>query len=71
MKKWLSEQFSKNCVRRALRTFLQTALAYIVTNVTCTLSGITDISQAKTIIIGVIISAIAAGISAVMNLKEC
>ena len=62
----------KETIRRAFRTFLQTAIGYIVTNIAIlsdpeTLQN-TDIL--KTTIIGLIISAISAGLAAVMNLPK-
>ena len=62
----------KETIRRAFRTFAQTAIGYIVTNIAIlsdpeTLQN-TDIL--KTTIIGLIISAISAGLAAVMNLPK-
>ena len=62
----------KETIRRAFRTFVQTATGYIVTNIAIlsdpeTLQN-TDIL--KTTIIGLIISAISAGLAAVMNLPK-
>ena len=62
----------KETIRRALRTFVQTAIGYIVTNIAIlsdpeTLQN-TDIL--KTTIIGLIISSISAGLAAVMNLPK-
>ena len=62
----------KETIRRALRTFVQTAIGYIVTNIAIlsdpeTLQN-TDIL--KTTVIGLIISAISAGLAAVMNLPK-
>ena len=50
----------KPCLKRAFRTFIQTALGYVITNVTLALGGL----------IGLAVAAVAAGASAVMNLKE-
>lgn len=52
--------FTKDLVERAIRTFLQAALAVLAADIT----GLTDIDTAKAI--GV--AAISAGISAVMSL---
>ena len=62
----------KETIRRAFRTFVQTAIGYIVTNIAIlsdpeTLQN-TDIL--KTTIIGLIISSISAGLAAVMNLPK-
>ena len=53
----------KTYVKRALRTFLQTAVGYIAVNVAAT-----DLSV-KSAVIGLAVSAVAAGVAAVMNLK--
>ena len=62
----------KETIKRAFRTFVQTAFGYVVTNIAIlsdpeTLQN-TDIL--KTTIIGLIISAISAGLAAVMNLPK-
>lgn len=54
----------KTYVKRALRTFFQTAAGYIAVNIAAT-----DLSV-KSAVTGLAVSAAAAGISAVMNLKE-
>ena len=54
----------KTCIKRALRTFLQTAVGYIAINI-----ATTDLSV-KSAIIGLAVSAVAAGMAAVMNIKE-
>ena len=54
----------KTYVKRALRTFLQTAVGYIAVNIAAT-----DLSV-KSAVLGLAISAISAGVAAVMNLKE-
>lgn len=54
----------KSYVKRALRTFLQTAVGYIAVNVAAT-----DLSV-KSAALGLAVSAVAAGLAAVMNLKE-
>ena len=54
----------KTYVKRALRTFLQTAVGYIAVNIAAT-----DLSV-KSAIIGLAVSAVAAGMAAVMNIKE-
>ncbi len=62
-------KITKETLRRAGRTFLQAAIPYIATNI-C----IVDFSQPKEIvtsaIVGLIVSAGAAGIAAVMNLEK-
>ena len=54
----------KNCVKRSLRTFLQTAAGYVSVNI-----AMTDLNT-KSAVTGLAVAAIAAGISAVMNLNE-
>lgn len=62
----------KPCLKRAFRTFIQTALGYVITNVTLALSGLdfNDGDVVKNALIGLAVAAVAAGASAVMNLKE-
>ena len=64
--------FTKNCLKRALRTFLQTAVGYIVTNLAMYF-GELDFGNEdllKKAVSGIVISAVAAGLSAVMNLEK-
>lgn len=56
----------KEWMRRALRTFGQAFIAVIVTDVA---AGI-DLTDAKGLVQVVLMPAIAAGIAAVMNMKE-
>ena len=62
-------KFTKETAKRMLRTFLQTVIAYISVNL-----AFVNFSEDKTVIksalIGLLISAIASGISAVMNLQK-
>ena len=60
----MSNLLKKNCVKRAVRTFLQTAVGYIAVNIAAT-----DLTV-KSAVLGLAISAISAGLAAVMNLKE-
>ena len=64
--------FTKECLIRALRTFLQTAIGYVITNVTLYFSGLNlaDGEVVKTAIIRVAISAVSAGSAAVMNIEK-
>ena len=55
---------SKEPVRRGLRTFIQAAAGYVVVNV-----ATLDFS-AKDAVIGFFVAAIAAGISAAMNMEK-
>ncbi len=54
----------KTYVKRALRTFLQTAVGYIAVNIAAT-----DLSV-KSAVLGLAVSAAAAGMAAVMNLND-
>ena len=62
-------KFTKETAKRMLRTFLQTVIAYISVNL-----AFVDFSEDKAVVksalIGLLISAIASGISAVMNLQK-
>ena len=58
----------KNWIKRALRTFAQSAIGYIV--VALPAIDFSETSVLKTALIGIGVSATAAGLSAVMNLKE-
>lgn len=51
-------------LKRAVRTFIQTAVGYIAVNV------VTVDFSVKSAVIGLAVSAVAAGLAAVMNLKE-
>lgn len=56
----------KECIKRSLRTFFQTAVSYIAVNIqTFTNDGDLTSYALK----GLVISACAAGIAAVMNIK--
>lgn len=56
----------KNWVKRALRTFIQTAAGYACTAVVA-IDWTADKAVLKATLVGIFASAIAAGISAVMN----
>ena len=62
-------KFTKQTLIRALRTFLQSALSYMLVNL-ATADFSTDEGTAKTVLIGLLISSGAAGIAAVMNLEK-
>jgi hypothetical protein len=62
MKRFLIKVFTKEPVKRALRTFFQAAAGYISVNI-----AVAELDT-KRAVIGFIGSAIAAGIAAVMNL---
>ena len=57
----------RETIRRAVRTFFQAALGYIVTNLTLVTMGYEN-AEIKTALIGLFTAAVAAGLAAVMNL---
>ena len=59
---------TKEGFQRALRTFIQAALAYIAVNLTLVDFSSED-EAVKSALTGLAVSALAAGLSAVMNLK--
>ena len=59
----------KNWIKRAVRTFVQTAIGYISVNVVA-VDWTADRSVIKTAVIGVGVSAVAAGLAAVINFIE-
>ena len=62
-------KFTKNTLIRAFRTFLQAALSYMLVNLAAAdFSGDTD--AAKTVLTGLLVSSVAAGLAAVMNLEK-
>ena len=65
----MSDFLNKNCVKRALRTFFQTAIGYLAVNV-AVVDFSADKAALKSCLVGLGVSAVSAGISAVMNLKE-
>ena len=62
-------KLTKQTINRSVRTFFQSAIAYISVNLM--LVNFADKSDAlKNALVGLLISAISAGISAVMNLER-
>ena len=63
----------KEMLKRALRTFIQSSLGYIATNIILVLSDVSSLDMLRTVLTGLITSASAAGLAAVMNMpkKEC
>ena len=59
----------KNWVKRALRTFMQTAVGYVCTAIV-TVDWGADKAIIKATVTGIIVSAIAGGISAAMNIYD-
>ena len=58
---------TQETVRRAVRTFAQTAVAYIAVNIA--VIDFTETAAIKSALIGLGVSAIAAGLAALMNLE--
>ena len=62
-------RFTQNTIKRATRTFVQAAVAYIA--VYLANYGTDELfSSHKTVLMGVLVSAVAAGLSAVINLEQ-
>lgn len=59
----IKEFFRREPVKRAIRTFIQAAAGYIAVNIGA------DTLTTKTAVLGLIASAVAAGISAAMNIE--
>ncbi len=60
---------TKTTLKRATRTFIQSALAYITVNVVY-INFTDDKVSVKSAVTGLVIAAVSAGISAVMNLEK-
>ncbi len=60
---------TKTTLKRATRTFVQSALAYITVNVVY-INFTDDKVSVKSAVTGLVIAAVSAGISAVMNLEK-
>lgn len=56
-------------LKRALRTFLQTAIGYLAVNI-AVVDFSADKAALKSCLVGLGVSAISAGVAAIMNLKE-
>lgn len=61
-------KFTKETLKRAMRTFLQAAIGYIVAYVSAI--SFSDKENIKPQVISLIASAVAAGIAALMNLTQ-
>lgn len=64
-------KFTRECLKRTLRTFMQTAIGYLITNISLALTGIdfADGDVLKNTLIGLAVSSLSAGAAAVMNMK--
>ena len=65
-------KITKTTLKKALKTFIQTAIGYIVTNLALFFTGIdfTDKNMLLNAGIGIAISAVSAGAAAAMNLEK-
>lgn len=62
-------KFTKETLRRALRTFLQAVVAYMAANI-CVVDFTAEGDVITSALFGLAVAGIAAGIAAVMNLEE-
>lgn len=62
-------KFTKESFIRAVRTFFQSVIAYVLVNI-AVVDFSNDNETIRSALIGLIISAIAGGISAVMNMEN-
>ncbi|MDE6124323.1 MAG: hypothetical protein K2G22_03730 [Eubacterium sp.] len=69
MKLILISFFKREPVKRAVRTFGQAAVGYIIANLAL-VDLISGKDVAKSALIGLAVSAVAAGLSAIMNLQS-
>ena len=60
----------KETIRRTIRTFVQSAIGYIAANLVYVLPEGKDADYMKTAFMGITVCAVAAGLSAVMNLPK-
>ncbi len=65
----MKPKFTKETARRTLRTFLQAFLSYIAVNIVA-INFTDDKDIIKSGLIGLCVSAVAAGIAAIMNLER-
>lgn len=61
---------AKECLIRAMRTFIQAALGYVVANGTAVLMGAYEADMVKSAFMGLFVSAVAAGLAAIMNIPR-
>ena len=65
MKKW------SECIKRALRTFIEAAAAYLAAHIVRAVStGGEDLSVMRTALMGLAVSSVAAGLAAVLNMPK-
>ena len=64
----MNTNFTKETLRRAARTFVQAAISYVAVNLAVVNFGESK-EVIKSAVVGLAVSALAAGVSAVMNLE--
>lgn len=62
-------KITENCIKRSVRTFIQAAVAYLAVNITV-VNFSDEKSAIKSALLGLAVSTVAAGLSAVMNLEK-
>lgn len=62
-------KFTKETLRRTMRTFIQAALSYLLVNIVAA-DFTQGIDTVKSVLTGLAVASAAAGIAAVMNLEE-
>ena len=62
-------KFTKETLKRAARTFFQAALSYLLVTLASG-EAMTENSEWKTLLTGLLLSSCAAGLAAVMNLEK-
>ncbi len=61
----------KEMIMRTVRTFFEAAIGYIAANIAVAfVDGNTGTSVAKTALVGLLVSSVAAGIAAVLNMPK-
>lgn len=65
----MKKKITKESLRRAFRTFLQTAISYIAVNI-CVVDFTAGADVIKSALMGLIVSGVAAGIAALMNMEQ-
>lgn len=60
----------KAWAKRAVRTFVQTFAGTVGTGLVAAVSGVSDLGALKVALLGLLASAISAGLAAVMNFNE-
>lgn len=66
-----SKGITKTTIKRGIRTFFQTAVGYIATNIGAYICGIdfNDTGVIKSTVFGLIMASVSAGLATVMNIE--